>query len=446
MFQCRTTCAAQIGLLAFIAVATAVGLGCRNSASEHVVLKFWAMGSEGERLRPLLEEFERQNPDIRVDLQQIPWNAAHEKLLTAFAGDALPDVCQLGNTWIPEFVALGSLEDLTSRLKENSSIKASDYFPGAWQCNVLSNALYGIPWYVDTRLLFYRKDILRAAGYDHPPQNWDEWLAVMRAVQDRQPKGDYAILLPINEFEQPMILGMQTGASMLAGDGSYGDFESPEFRKAFDFYVGIFRQGFAPAMSNTRISNVWQEFDRGTFAMYIGGPWNVTEFRKRMGPKKQDLWTTAPWPAPTGKAPGVSNAGGASLVIFRKSPRKGAAWKLIAFLSQTPQQVEFFKLASNLPARQAAWEDPALVGDRELAAFREQFANVRPAPMAPEWEQIATGELAKSAEAAISGELTVDAALARLNDRVDQILEKRRWMLAQHKGQEHSEEQSDLSP
>jgi multiple sugar transport system substrate-binding protein len=49
-----------------------------------------------------MPEFERRYPEIQVKVQQIPWSAAHEKLLTAYAGDAMPDVFQLGNTWIPE--------------------------------------------------------------------------------------------------------------------------------------------------------------------------------------------------------------------------------------------------------------------------------------------------------------------------------------------------------
>ena len=54
----------------------------------------------------LLPQFHREHPDIHVDVQQIPWTAAHEKLLTAHVGDAFPDFAQIGNTWIPELVAL----------------------------------------------------------------------------------------------------------------------------------------------------------------------------------------------------------------------------------------------------------------------------------------------------------------------------------------------------
>jgi multiple sugar transport system substrate-binding protein len=72
--------------------------GCSSAASRDTVLRFWAMGREGEVVLELLSDFERTHPGIRVDVQQVPWIAAHEKLLTAFAGGVTPDICQLGNT------------------------------------------------------------------------------------------------------------------------------------------------------------------------------------------------------------------------------------------------------------------------------------------------------------------------------------------------------------
>ena len=85
--------------------------GCARRDDE-TVIRFWAMGREAEVVAELLPDFEREHPGVRVEVQAIPWNAAHEKLLTAFAADGLPDICQLGNTWIPEFAALGALTPL----------------------------------------------------------------------------------------------------------------------------------------------------------------------------------------------------------------------------------------------------------------------------------------------------------------------------------------------
>src|SRR6202022_1064996 len=118
---------------------------------EHV--KFWGLGREGEVVAAMIPEFERRNPGIRVDVQQIPWTAAHEKLLTAFVGESVPDAAQMGNTWVPGFNAIGALEDLTPWVAKSKTIDQSDYFAGIWATNVIDDKLYGVPWYVDTRLL-----------------------------------------------------------------------------------------------------------------------------------------------------------------------------------------------------------------------------------------------------------------------------------------------------
>src|SRR5690242_15404184 len=142
---------------------------------EHV-LRFWAMGREGEVATRLLGAFERENPGLRVRVEQLPWSAAHEKLLTAFAGDATPDIAQMGNTWLPEFVALDALEPLDAMIRGPRPLDLSDYDAGILDTNVLDGRPYGVPWYVDTRLLFYRRDLLAQAGYSAPPRDWDEWM------------------------------------------------------------------------------------------------------------------------------------------------------------------------------------------------------------------------------------------------------------------------------
>src|SRR5438270_642965 len=122
--------------------------GCGSPGSEQRVVTVWAMGREGEVVGDLLPQFVRAHPDIVVRVQQLPWYAAHEKLLTAFAGDATPDVCLLGNTWIPEFVALKALEPLDEPLAHSGVVRREDYFPGIWDTNVVGGALYGGPWYI----------------------------------------------------------------------------------------------------------------------------------------------------------------------------------------------------------------------------------------------------------------------------------------------------------
>ena len=422
-------------------VLLALGLpGCDSTADRAVTVEFWAMGQEGERVRELLPEFERRHPGIRVRVQQIPWSAAHEKLLTAYAGDAMPDVFQLGNTWIPEFVALRAIEPLDEHLRGWPDATLADFFPGILATNRLNGRLYALPWYVDTRLFFYRTDLLAAAGSAEPPATWDDWLRVMTALKSSDGSTRHAILLPINEWQLPVILALQRGATLLRDRDQYGHFRDPRFREAFVFYLNLFEQGLAPPVGNSQMANLYQEFANGAFAVYISGPWNIGEFGRRLPAAIQPHWNTAPLPTFTDSSPlpageglgvravGASLAGGASLALSRTSSRRQAAWTLLEFLAEPEQQARFYRLTGDLPARQSAWTDPALAGNRYAQAFRRQLQNVRATPAIPEWERIAN-RIAYYAELAIRREMSVDEALAALDRDVDRILEKRRWLL-----------------
>ncbi len=420
------------GAIAVIAVALVGGVtagGCAGASADAVTtINFWGLGREGEVVAQLVPEFERRNPGLRVRVQQIPWTAAHEKLLTAFVGDATPDVAQLGNTWIPEFVALDALVPLDDRVAASAVVDRADYFAGIWDTNVIADTTFGIPWYVDTRVLFYRSDLLDSVGYATPPATWAEWRDAMERLRARMSPRQYPALLPINEWPQPVALALQLGSPLLRDGGRYGAFSDSAFRTAFTFYVGLYRDRLASAISNTEISNRYQEFARGNVAMMITGPWEIGEFGRRLPPELQDSWMTAPLPEPDSLTPGVSLAGGASLVIFRRSRHQDAAWRLVEYLSEPEQQLRFYELTGDLPARRAAWRDSVLAGNRYARAFRTQLENVRPTPKVPEWEQIAT-VIAEQLEQAVRGGKPVPVVLAALDRSVNAILEKRRWLL-----------------
>ena len=386
------------------------------------------MGREGEVLAQLMPAFEQQNPKIHVEVQQIPWTAAHEKLLTAYVGEATPDIAMLGNTWVPEFVALNSLEPLDSLVSQSQEIRREDFFDGIWKTNVVDGKTYGIPWYVDTRLIFYRSDLLAKAGYKEFPETWAEWIAAMKRMKSQMTDRQFPLLMPTNEWPQPVIFAMQEGSPILRDGGRYGAFEQPQFREAFNFYVGIYRQGLASPVSSSQVSNLYQEFERGNIAMYIGGPWMIGEFKTRLAPSMQKNWNTASMPGVNG--PGVSTAGGSSLSLFAASKHKKEAWQLMEYLSRPSVQLEFYHLTGDLPPRKTAWQDTALANNKYTQAFREQLERVVPMPQVPEWEEIAT-TIFEHGEEAIRGAKTVDAALRSLDQDVNAILEKRRYLLAQ---------------
>jgi multiple sugar transport system substrate-binding protein len=413
---------------AWLGAAAALGAAGCSRGDPHT-LRFWAMGREGEVAAELVAGFEAENPGVRVRVEQLPWTSAHEKLLTAFAGDATPDLAQMGNTWLPEMAALGALEPLQPLLAATPAIDPADHFGGIWQTNRVNGVAVGVPWYVDTRLLFYRRDLLAQVGFPAPPADWDAWtrcLAALKAGPVATP-----ILLPTNEFEPLLALALQQEGELLAEGGRRGNFSGAGFRRALQFYLQMFERGFAPGITNNQVANLWQEFGRGTFAFYVSGPWNIGEFKRRLPAALQGAWATAPLPGPNG--PGASIAGGASLVLFRRSRVRPLAWKLVEYLARPAVQRQFYRLTGNLPPRRSSWSLPfdggrSLADDPHARAFADQLERVRPAPPVPEWERIVQ-EMQLFAARAAHEKTPIDATVHALDARVDAILDKRRWML-----------------
>ncbi|HEY8494893.1 MAG TPA: sugar ABC transporter substrate-binding protein [Myxococcota bacterium] len=391
-------------------------------------LVFWAMGSEGAAARELARTFEARTPGARVRVQQIPWSAAHEKLLTAYVGGSMPDLFQLGNTWVAEFVALRALEPLDADVAASPTLAADDWFPGAREATRVEGRTWAVPWYVDTRLLFYRADLLAAAGFAEAPTTWEGWRAAWRASKARAPDA-WPVLLPLGEWEVPVILALQRGATLLRDDGRFGAFQEPRFRDALAFYASLFEEGLAPPAGAGQVANLYQDFTSGFVQSLITGPWNLGEMARRLPPALQDDWATAPIPALDAEHPSLSIAGGAALAIRRGTPHRAAALRFVEFLSEREQQVAFHERTGDLPPRASAWQAPALRDDPRAAAFRTQLEHLRALPAIPEWERIAAA-IARHAEAVVRGEATLDAALASLDATADAILEKRRWLLA----------------
>lgn len=417
-----------------VLAAALMQLSCGSSQDEPTVIRFWALGNEGEMVRPLIPEFERANPGIRVIVQQLPWTAAHEKLLTAFAGESTPDVSQLGNTWLGEFSALNALEPLDRLVRQSRVVQLDDYFDGVLRMNRIDSSLFGIPWYVDTRVIYYRRDLLRKAGYTGPPTTWQEMLRLCEIMQRKardEGKKQYPFFLPTNEWVPAIVLGAQSGGDFLRDDNTRGNFSGPKFRSAFRLLASFYENEYSPS-GQQLITNMYNSFSDGLITMYISGPWNIGEFGRRIAPSLQSEWMTAPLPSMDTTYPGVSLPLGTSLVVFRQSRHKEAAWKLIEFLASREQSLALYRITGNLPPRKSSWEDSSLAHNPYVRAFYRQMQRLEPLPQVPEWEQIVI-KLQLYVEYIATKTLTVEEALARFDREVDQMLAKRRWLVERRK-------------
>ena len=382
-------------------------------------IEMWAMGAEAENLPALLASIKGAP---KVSIQPLPWSAAHEKLLTSFAGNSLPDIGQVGNSWIAELSAIDALEPVPPQYEK----LVAGQFPAVVDTNRIDGRLMALPWYVDTRLQFVRSDLFARAGYAAPPDTWGAWKEALHKVQRVAGAGNYAILLPVNEHEHLTQMALSSGATMLKDNGTRGAFSAPEFREALAFYKSIYDEKLAPVASSTQISNVWNEFARGYFSVYPSGPWTIGDMKSRLPADMQDKWATAPFPGPRG--PGSAAPGGSSLVVYNGARDPAAAWALAAQLIAPSAQAKLQALTGDLPPSRAVWDSAGLTSDPITRAFADQLDRARPLPKVPEWERIVS-EMQAVAELVVRGQYSIDQAVREIDRRADRLLEKRRWML-----------------
>ena len=161
---------------------------------------------------------------------------------------------------------------------------------------------YGVPWYVDTRVLFYRRDLLPRAGYATMPQTWAEWRRPCARSSASWARTATRIFLPTNEWNPPVIMGLQAGSPLLKDGDTRAAFRDSAFRRGFDFYMSLYREDLAPVgRAATRSRTSTRSSRAATSPCGSPGPWNLGELRNRLPDSLQDAWATAPLPGPDGR-------------------------------------------------------------------------------------------------------------------------------------------------
>jgi multiple sugar transport system substrate-binding protein len=335
------------------------------------------MGTEGDSLKVLATDFMQKNPNIHVQVQAIPWSDAHQKFLTSIAGNQTPDVAQMGTTWMSEFAKAGALDTTPS------NIPSSQFFKSAWDTTVVNGTAYGVPWYVETRVLFYRTDIAQKAGITSPPQTWDDLLADAKAM--RQKGGaKYGIALGSNDWQELVPFVWQDGGQL--AQGNQFSLNSPQMIDALNYYHSFFTAGVTP-QTEPQGFDVAQSFVQGQSAMFISGPWEVGLVQQDGGASFSGKWAVVPLPK---KMTNTSFLGGSDMVVFKNSSHRDAAWKFVQYLSQPDVQVKWYNSVKDLPAVQSAWNDSSLAGDKNLSVFHQQLGDAQGPPVISTWEQVAT--------------------------------------------------------
>jgi multiple sugar transport system substrate-binding protein len=368
----------------------------------------WGMGAEGEKLSVLAKDFMAANPGVDVKVTPIAWEVAHDKLLTSVAGNTSPDVSQMGTTWMGEFAKTGALAEVP----EDISIDGT--FEGARNTAIVGGTTYGVPWYVETRVLYYRTDIAEKAGITQPPETWEELKEMAQAMKEKG-GAKYGISLSPNNWQEFMPFVWQNGGEGATEEGF--SFDSPEVVEALEYYQSFFEEGLT-SPSVPEGFDVTQGFVAGTHPMFFSGPWHMSLIEEQGGAELEGKWDVAPMPT---KETATSFVGGSDLVVFEGSENKDAAWAFVSYLLEPEVQQKWYTEVSALPSVESAWEQGELSTDEKLALFGEQLKDAKSPPPIPKWEQVAAEVVNTELEKVATGGSSPEEGAQAMQQKAESI-------------------------
>ena len=388
-----------------------------NSGNKVTTISVWGMGEEAKSLPKMAELFEAENPNIKVEVQALPWDSAHDKLLTAVASKKGPDVVQMGTTWIPEFANAKALMDLTPYLDKYPGLKQDNFYPGSVQTGTFEGAYVGVPWYIDTRVLYYRTDLLKEVGYDQAPKTWAEMQDAAKKLADRG-QGKYGFALDVKEQSLSFMLARQNGSELFDAAGK-PLFNQPAFVDTVKYMNSFVENGSAPV--DLGIDAIQGFRGDGVAPMFISGPWMV-QLIKDQAPDIDGKWATAVLPA--GKDNNFSSLGGSNMSVFQYTENAEASLKFVEFMAKPETQLKWMELTKSLPSSKEAWNNPVLQEDANYKVFGEQLKTAVPMPSTKQFEEIAQNFLSSFEKVYRTKGADVQKEMDDFNKKAESIINK----------------------
>jgi multiple sugar transport system substrate-binding protein len=354
----------------------AAGGGSSAAANLSGDLTVWAMGNEGTKLTTLADAFMKVNPGVKVSVTPVDWGQAVTKLQTAIAGGTTPDVSQMGTDMMGQFGANGTFDTVPS------DIDPSAFFQSAWNTNMVGGAVVGVPWYVETRLLYYRTDIATKAGITAPPATWDDLKAMAKAMKD-QGGAKWGISLGTKNWQEYFPFLWSNGGDVVDASGNPA-LNSPQAVEALTFYDSFFTEGLTPK-SVPEGFDITPAFVKGDNPMFFSGPWHLGLIKDAGGADFTSKWAIAPMPK---KVTATSFIGGSNMVVFKATKNRDAAWAFVKFLADPTTQALWYKTVTDLPAVQSAWQDPIVATDPNVKMFGDQLKDTKAQPVSATWSEL----------------------------------------------------------
>lgn len=354
--------------------------GCAQKDTRTVIeFASWGSKSEIDILKPILSDFEKENPEIKIDFMHIPQNY-FQKIHLLFASNTAPDVIFINNLYLPIYANANLLEELT--------VNQNDFYPQALEALSWNGKLYAIPRDVSNLVVFYNKDLFDRKNITYPASEWnfDDFLKTAQKLTDKNTFGVSFEEDPL--FYLPYLMSNSGGILP-------SEIEKKGSQYGLNFYADLRKKyHVAPLKSESASATMAQMFLQQKLGMYISGRWMVPKLRN-----EADFdWDVTQFPKGTNGSIVQLDASG--WAIAKSSKHKEEAQKLVNYLASSKNSEKFATSGLIVPARKDASRSKYFLdGQKPVHSkiFLDIIETSKPTPVTVDYREI-TDKLKKSME------------------------------------------------
>jgi multiple sugar transport system substrate-binding protein len=398
----------QTALLGATLVGAALAAPAHAETKINALFMAQAAYSEAD-VRAMTDAFTKANPDVTVNLEFVPYEGLHDKTVLAQGSGGGYDVVLFDVIWPAEYATNKVLVDVSDKVTPEMK---SGVLPGAWTTVEYEGKHYGMPWILDTKYLFYNKEILEKAGIKNPPKTWAELSEQAKTIKD---KGLLATPIAWSWSQAEAAICDYTTLVSAYG-GSFIKDGKPVFQTgggldALNYMVDSYKSGLTNPNSKEFLEeDVRRVFQNGEAAFALNWTYMYNMANDPKDSKVAGKVGVVPAPGVEGKSTVSAVNGSMGLGITSTSKHPDEAWKYITFMTSQPTQNQYAKLS--LPIWASSYDDPAVSKGQEelIAAAKIGLAAMYPRPTTPKYQELSTA-LQQAVQESLLGQAKPEDAL-----------------------------------
>lgn len=371
-----------------------------------------------------IDKWNEEHPDEQVTFIELPDSADQQRQQLVQNAQIESDtfsVLNLDVVWTSEFAANRWILPLPE-----DALPTESMIPSTVEAATYRGTLYGAPYYTDGALLYYRTDLLDAAGVEAPPTNWEEMTAAcdkVLALPEAEGMSCYA-----GQFDKNEALTVNFTEAVGSAGGQVFDAEgnptvdTPEALAGLTQLTEAFDGGLVPSDAITYLEEQGRRaFQEGELVFLRNWPFVYSSLTATDGSSDVvDKFGISAVPG-IGDNPGVSTLGGRNLAVSPFTENKATALDFIKFFTSEEESKARLDKSSRAPVYPTLLEDPAVVEERPFyPTLLESLENAQPRPKVVQYGATTTA-IQEEAYAALTGEKTPEQALADMQAKLEEL-------------------------